>query len=357
MSKNYNENIIQSVKDFNLLNNRYNCQDLSVTSDGYIYSFGHGYNNSSYLIYKKNCVIIKGPEKIIDSVIVDSNEVIYFYEKEKKIYIFESFKSYGKKGNFFCFYSHEVKKMRFSKNGKFAVTIDIFGMLNLYCMKTFKIMETIHIKYSKSIDEIYVSPDGKTILITKNNKLVILKNKKIKTIPLIYKQIDRYYFGFIEVYFGEDDIIKLGFSNANVVVIKDGKIIKIIIRNFMCRSRYFSPCGKMIFILDDEDQETVFIHEDSDEYSNKFSFVNGWSYTGVFSPDGKLFISRGTKSANFVIHDISFIGYKKCQKLQFLSGLIDKSSNVNSFFENDLFDINLVKLIFDFLPFSKEMKK
>ena len=45
------------------------------------------------------------------------------------------------------------------------------------------------------------------------------------------------------------------------------------------------------------------------------------------------------------------------EKLEFLLSSTKKDTSINSFFENDLFDINVVKLIFDFLPFSKKINQ
>ena len=363
MYQNFNKNILQSIKIYNKNKNEY--KNISITEDGYIYSFepkiGYNQYSYSYLLYKNNSNIIKGPKNIINQTIIDSNEIIYFMKnnevdilENKNNYTFQKFKYNGEKKEKFSFYSDRIKKMSFSKNGKFAITIDIFGITNLYNTESFKIIETIKIKYFECIDEIHISPDGKTVLITKNNKIAIWKHEKITTIPIVYKEIDHHYYGYIEVYFGNDDIIKLGFLNGSIVILKDGKIISKIIRNLQCSCNYFSHDGKILCCFYKD--EFKFIHEDSDEYSNNISFIKNVSYNGKISPDGKLFISTESKNYNFVIYDISFIGYKKCQKLTFLTGTKDKDSNINSFSENVLFDINVVKLIFDFLPFSKEIK-
>ena len=173
--------------------------------------------------------------------------------------------------------------------------------------------------------------------------------QKITLVSFCFEKVDKNYYGYIQVYF-KDDTIKLAFLNGSIVTLKNGNITSIITRNLICSCVVFSPDGKMISYFRDDCFR--FIHEDSDEYSNEFCLLKN-SYidnNAIISPDGKLFISKINN--NFIVHDISFIGYKKCQKLQFLCGLNDKISNTNSFSNNVLFDINVVKIIFEFLPFS-----
>ena len=358
--------IIEYIKNFNengdcyISNHKY--YNLHLTKDMYIYNI-YDYHYS-HLIFYKNDLNFISRKNILSTIcsIINSNKIIYFCqknieqeEKDKKIiYSFEMYNYTGKLTNFFCFSSDKIKQIFFSENAKFAVTVDIFGTVNLYCTQSFKVIDTIDIKYFNSIDNIYISPDGKTVLFTKNNLIVIWKNKKLTTIPLHYKQINRCYRGFFNVHF-ENDVIKLGFFNGSVIILKDGKIIKKIIRNLRCISTFFSPDGKMVYIF--SKGQITFIHEDSDEYSNEFSIIKKIKSNGKISIDGKLFIVQNSISGKFLIYDLSFIGHKKVEKLEFLLSSTKKDTSINSFFENDLFDINVVKLIFDFLPFSKKINQ
>ena len=97
MCENFNKNIIESIKMFKNKKFKNNEIIISITTDGYIYfqeyKIVRGKFCCTYLIYKNNKNIIRGPKNIICCSLIDSDKVVYFLKDEKKFhkpaYIFQ----------------------------------------------------------------------------------------------------------------------------------------------------------------------------------------------------------------------------------------------------------------------------
>ena len=363
-NKSFTENLVKSMKIFNNFQHDAKNRYLSILKEGYFYSIFNTILEISYIIYKnQNNKIVKGPKYVLTSIIIDPSTILYFTEdiieesEEKKCYNLKKLNyDTGKITKLSSFLNDSITNFYFSENGNFLLFCDIFQNLKLYSIRDLKIVKNINLKDETNfeIEDLHISPDGETFLCKRSDKLIIIKNDDIKYLEKKYYLEYIHKFERMEVYFGEDDVIKLGFSHGNILYLKNGEIIKKTNRNFhnyFQQEIFFSKDGKILVLKD-----TIgfrFIHEDSDEYSNNFCYRKSL-YDGELSPDCKFFFGREIKN-KIITYDLSFIGYKKCQKLQFLYGLNDKNSNLNSFSKNVLFDINIVKLIFDFLPFSIEV--
>ena len=364
MSEIFNKNIFNSIKIYNCSEIEHKIDNISITEDGYIFcvkfivekSLGYTY---SYLKFEKDLKIIKGNGNIILSLIRDSDTLIYLTKdssiENTNFFSFREIKyGNGKQERKFSFLSHPIEITSISNNQKFIILGDINQTLNVYCMEELKNIKSINVKNEDEDDEIVkleISSDGKTIACFKNSKIIIIKENNITIIPFDY-----IYCTNMKVYFGNDNIIKIGFYNGSVLHIKNEKIISKTIRNLLVDRVFFSNDGKILCI--ERNNNCKFIHEDADEYSNDISLIKN-VYNTYISPDNKLFLAKNKfEKVDIVAYDLSFIGYKKCQKLQFLTCINDKvSSIINSFSHNTLFDINVVKLIFNFLPFSRQVEQ
>jgi WD40 repeat protein len=362
----FKKNIFKSIKIYEeKFKEKFSTCDTYICNDGFIYSFNsikpyvNGdnsyYGSGCYFICKNNGKFIYGPKNVVNSFVVDSNYIIYIVKDGDEKYSFQKFKYDGIKEN--TFKVDYVRKKYFSKNGKFFMIVDMNGNFNIYDTDTFKFIKNINIKikHLDTIENVHFSPDGKTVLFVTWNKLIIWKDDNLTHLHVDYEEIDESYYGFFEVYF-QDDIIKIAFLNCSIMYIKNGKITKITKRKIKCFFNYFSPDGKILCCYHEGGGYT-FLHEDSDSYSDNFSRVKHIGCYTKISPDGKLFIGLDHIENKFEVFDISFIGHKKIEKLEFLKSSTEKNSSINSFFENVLFDINIVKLLFDFLPFSKETSR
>ena len=377
MTDSFNTNLFNSMEICNSFqhNNPGNNSKLYTLNNGCFYSDINVMDSTMYLIYKKE------PKSICFSMfnfyheLVDFKTIIYLsYDKyigdfNKKTYSLLNLDVDSKKNTkILSFVSYSLYHFVISEDKKFFVISDIFQNLNMYSIKDKKIIKSINFKHdiNNDIETISLSPNNDIIICIKKNVIIFWYENTIKNIDISSENIQNYY--NCKIFFGKENDITIGFSNGTILYLKNREIISKTIRNLKTDDIFFSKNGNILCV----NNKNIFklFHKDADEYSNEISYIEHKSgfpeerrifgkdknhiCGGYISPDEKFFFIKNRNK--ITSYDISFIGYKKCQKLTFLTGIINKNCSVNSFLENVLFDINLVKLIFDFLPFSKEIK-
>ena len=375
LNNSFNNNLFKSKEICNnfLGTSNISTFELNTTEEGYFYSKFNSPHKTFYVIYK-NPKIINLPKFIILCHLVNSKKIIFFKHEDFDIHG-ESYVEISKfdikteKITKISTFKHRnyLRGISISRDGKLALFSDSLENVILYSIQKSKIIKSKNFMDStnNTIKFLHLSPDKKIILCIKQDKIIFWKEDNVK-----YNNFDSTDCYDCKICF-TNDIIKIVFSNGIILYLKNGELTcqKNLNLDRKWNNFLFSKSGKIL--CRNNKNIFKFIHEDADEYSNEISFIEHKGHIckeekfffeknpnhvceGYISPDEKFFFVKNRNK--ITSYDLSFIGYKKCQRLQFLCGTKDKISSINSFSENVIFDINLLTLIFDFLPFSKELK-
>ena len=158
-----------------------------------------------------------------------------------------------------------------------------------------------------------------------------------------------------DVYVLNENKFKIGINDGCIIVWENGVFSykkKDIRQNIYSKAK-FSQDGKL-FVLShgkNEDVGVKIIHENSTSEDDENCTLSITAYSFEICKSNKYLII--TSYFPNVIYDISQIGNSKTmQCFEFIYGLSQKKTetSLTIFFNHSLFDINVVKLIFSFLP-------
>jgi hypothetical protein len=192
----------------------------------------------------------------------------------------------------------------------------------------------------------------KILLISKNRILYCdCRNKKIKNLNFMDFS-DR---NIKDVYILSDSKFKIGLDNGCIVFWEKGFSYKkqLVSKNVYFKGK-FSHDGKLFILSHGENADigVKIIHEDSPIEDDEICIIKNLVHDFHICEKTNYLIT--TCFGKNRIFDISCIGnLKRMQCFEFISGMYENRESVlNVFFKHYLFDINVVKLIFSFLPYS-----
>ena len=307
------------------------------------------YDNNIKTTFLDKCVLFENGELIINNKIFEYLNILSvdFYGKNECKNMF-TYMVISKNQILFKIENTDILTT-------FCVSIDldflIFSDINY--IKILNLKSGL-IKLIKNISNIlFIKTISKTYFIfgTKNNIwLFNLKNKNC---------IDLKFYNFSEKEIGDiysrgKNIFKIGLTDGSIVYWKNN-IYSYKRKSLLFYQTYFdakfSSDGK-ILILSDYYCKIQFIHENATIEDDNICFIKDVNNCFCASKDSKTIITAFINDIK--IYDISCIGnLKRMQCFEFISGMYEKRESVLSvFFKHRLFDINVVKIIFSFLPCS-----
>ena len=309
-------------------------------------------NNKLKAFFSNNSSILYDNNKVESNIVFEHNNItvnfqgknhsknLFSYIVESKKYLFPYEIQCENLLKVFCL-SKDSKSLLFSDDSNVKI-------LSLKTCKIETLKNISNVIFMKHISTQYIVCCSKT-----NIYMIDLKYRTC--LDLNFSKFSKK--NIKDIYICDKYSFKIGLEDGSICFFKNNEfsyIRKIHSQYGNYENGKFSENGKMLILSfsQDDGTRTQIIHENATIEDDNICFIEDVNNCFCTCRDSKILVTCTGKQIK--IYNISCIGnLKRMQCLEFIFGMNQRRESILSvFFKHRLFDINVVKIIFSFLPYS-----
>ena len=341
------KNILKCLKFETKVSDYGIIMDIKLSRDNYVDCL---YTEGACVLFKDNPVVTKNPYCIYRQYSPDEKS-IFMICKKASIYTIERWETGGKLLEvLFSFQNGNIDLYDFSTDCNFIVFTDKYYIK--LCNLLTREITTIYVS-AERINCVKISKDNSIVVFTLGKDFMIFDTNTLEIKKIQCSKYSSIYYNLYmeDIYIYDDLSIKIGTLYGTILLFKDGKLSEIKDGNCLLVKCKFSNDGKMLTLYNPTEDETIILSHE--ENFDNCKIIIDFDHL-CLSRNSKLLITSKWNKLN--IYDISDIGnLRRNQISTFLTILEkDKSQTLCDLKNNCLFDINVVRIIFDFLPIRTE---